>query len=63
MPAKIVMIDGEYRLADSILRPRVLHLAPTTRDIHKVLDVGTGTGQWAIEFVSCVLQLQFEDFG
>jgi SAM-dependent methyltransferase len=27
-----------------------LHKAPLSRDIHTVLDVGTGTGIWAIEF-------------
>jgi len=27
-----------------------LHLAPVPKDIHNVLDIGTGTGIWAIEF-------------
>jgi ubiquinone/menaquinone biosynthesis C-methylase UbiE len=27
-----------------------LHLAPVDMNIHNVLDVGTGTGRWAIEF-------------
>jgi Methylase of polypeptide chain release factors len=27
-----------------------LHLAPVPQDIHHVLDIGTGTGIWAIQF-------------
>jgi SAM-dependent methyltransferase len=27
-----------------------LHLAPIDKDLHNVLDIGTGTGIWAIEF-------------
>lgn len=27
-----------------------LHLAPLSADLHNVLDIGTGTGIWAIDF-------------
>jgi len=27
-----------------------LHIAPIPHDIHRAIDIGTGTGQWAIEF-------------
>ena len=29
-----------------------LYLAPVGDEIHNLLDVGTGTGIWAIDFVS-----------
>ena len=34
----VIMLDGR------------LHLAPIDPDLQSVLDVGTGTGIWAIEF-------------
>jgi len=27
-----------------------LHIAPIAQDVHRVIDLGTGTGKWAIEF-------------
>jgi len=30
-----------------------LHLAPIPNNVKRVLDIGTGTGIWAIEFGTC----------
>ncbi len=50
-------LDGALIRAPEEQTPTVLHLAPiTTKD--RVLDVGTGTGIWAIDFGGLCLRMQ-----
>jgi len=47
-----VTIDLQHHLYRLTLDEK-LYLAPIKDDVQDVLDIGTGTGLWAIEFGSC----------
>ncbi|KAI1969938.1 hypothetical protein LOZ35_003473 [Ophidiomyces ophidiicola] len=42
-------MEMEHRLFRLVLEGR-LYLSPLTKDLRKVLDLGTGTGSWALDF-------------
>jgi hypothetical protein len=44
-------LDIQHELILTAMYGR-LHLAPLKKDIQKVMDLGTGTGLWAIDFGS-----------
>lgn len=43
------IVDLQHHLSLLTLHGE-LHLAPIEPDLHYVLDIGTGTGNWAIDF-------------
>jgi ubiquinone/menaquinone biosynthesis C-methylase UbiE len=47
-----ILPDLQHHLHRLTLDER-LYLAPIKQDVQNVLDVGTGTGLWAIEFGAC----------
>lgn len=38
----------------SLMLDGKLHLAPIDKNSQRILDLGTGTGIWAIDFAECV---------
>ncbi|KAI1922977.1 hypothetical protein LOZ52_001131 [Ophidiomyces ophidiicola] len=50
---------SEHRLFRLVLEGR-LYLSPLTKDPRKVLDLGTGTGSWALDFAQCPRNCIFE---
>ena len=53
-----MMLDSAFIRAPEEQNPTVLHLAPITTNA-RVLDVGTGTGIWAIQFGEMCLHTQY----
>jgi SAM-dependent methyltransferase len=47
--AEINRLDLQHFIWKIFLNGR-LNIAPIPKDLHRALDVGTGTGKWAIEF-------------
>lgn len=52
------MIDLQHHLF--MLTFGTLHIAPLPSSLHNVLDIGTGTGLWAIEFGMKELPAEFQ---
>jgi ubiquinone/menaquinone biosynthesis C-methylase UbiE len=52
-----ITLDSALIRAPKGQTPTVLHLAPITTN-NRVLDVGTGTGIWAIDFGGLCLRMQ-----
>jgi methylase of polypeptide subunit release factors len=52
-----VILDLAHHLWGLTLRGRLLICPAASEKVHRVLDVGTGTGIWAIDFgtVHCLL--------
>lgn len=50
MASQTAGADGIGRIVWRLSLNGVLHIAPLARPVQSVLDVGTGTGIWAIEF-------------